>query len=43
AAYLEGRLPVDKLITKRIALENIQVGLDALVAGEQGRVIIANE
>ena len=27
AAYLEGRLPVDKLITKRIALENIQVGL----------------
>ena len=43
AAYLEGRLPVDKLITKRIALENIQVGLDALGAGEQGRVVIANE
>ncbi|HMM54496.1 MAG TPA: zinc-dependent alcohol dehydrogenase family protein [Candidatus Desulfobacillus sp.] len=38
--YQAGRLPVDKLITARITLEDINAGFDRLAAGEAVRQVI---
>jgi alcohol dehydrogenase len=38
--YLEGRLPVDRLITQRIRLEEVNEGFDRLAAGEAVRQVI---
>ena len=40
AAYLEGRLPVDRLISKRVGIEEAQPALDAMLTGAEGRVVI---
>ena len=39
-AYLDGRLLLDELITDRIALDDINVGFDALRAGSAVRTVI---
>lgn len=39
-AYLEGRLPVDRLISKRVGIEETQLALDAMLTGAEGRVVI---
>jgi len=38
--YLDGRLPVDKLITGHIALDDINTAMDRLEAGSVLRQII---
>jgi alcohol dehydrogenase len=38
--YQRGRLPVDKLVTHRIGLEEINEGFEVLASGEAGRVVI---
>ena len=40
ALYAEGRLPLDLLITERIALEGVPQALDALRAGEGARRVV---
>ena len=39
AAYIDGRLPVDRLITKRIQIDEIQDAIDLVVTVE-GRIVI---
>lgn len=39
-AYLHGRLPVDRLISKRVGLGSIQQALDAMLTGTEGRTVI---
>ncbi|HEY9212477.1 MAG TPA: Zn-dependent alcohol dehydrogenase [Ancylobacter sp.] len=39
-AYLDGRLKLDELITRRIALEEINAGFDALKRGEAIRSVV---
>ncbi len=41
AAYLQGRLPVDRLISKRVAIQDIQLAIDAMLTGAEGRTVIA--
>ncbi len=43
ALYRAGRLPVDKLITSRIALDDINAGFDRLASGEAVRQVIVFE
>ena len=38
--YKQGRLPVDKLLTDRLALENINEGFDRLDRGEASRLVV---
>jgi S-(hydroxymethyl)glutathione dehydrogenase/alcohol dehydrogenase len=38
--YLQGRLHLDDLISRRIALEDINEGMDALNTGEIARSVI---
>ena len=38
--YLNGRLSIDELITRRYALDEINEGFDALSRGEDGRGVI---
>ena len=40
SAYLGGRLPVDRLISKRVGLGAIQQALDAMLTGAEGRTVI---
>ncbi|HVL55695.1 MAG TPA: zinc-binding dehydrogenase, partial [Burkholderiaceae bacterium] len=40
AMYRSGRLPVDRLMSERIALDQVNEGLDRLAAGETVRQII---
>lgn len=40
AAYLDGRLPVDRLISKRVGIEETPLALDAMLTGTEGRVVI---
>lgn len=40
AAYLEGRLPVDRLISKRVGIEHTRLALDAMLTGAEGRAVI---
>jgi S-(hydroxymethyl)glutathione dehydrogenase / alcohol dehydrogenase len=40
AAYLDGRLKLDELITGRIGLENINRGFDDLRAGRAIRTVV---
>ena len=40
ADYLEGRLPVDRLISKRIQIDEIQDALDLMLTGREGRIVI---
>ena len=40
ALYHAGKLPVDKLITSRISLDEINAGFDRLAAGEAVRQVI---
>ena len=39
-AYLDGYLPIDKLISKRVPITEVQQGLDAMLAGTEGRTVI---
>ena len=39
-AYVQQRLPVDKLISKRLRLQDINEALDAMLTGAEGRVVI---
>ena len=39
-AYLEGQLPIDRLISKRVPIAQVQQGLDAMLSGTQGRTVI---
>ena len=41
AAYLQGRLPIDRLISKRVAIQDIQLAIDAMLTGAEGRTVIA--
>ena len=43
AAYLDGRLPVDRLISMRVPIQAIQDALDAMVAGTVGRAVIIHD
>lgn len=38
--YLDGRLTLDPLISQRIALEDINLGYEQLIAGETARSVI---
>jgi alcohol dehydrogenase len=38
--YKAGRLPVDRLVTRRIALDEINEGFDRLAAGDEVRQVI---
>ncbi|MYI13065.1 MAG: zinc-binding dehydrogenase, partial [Acidimicrobiales bacterium] len=40
AAYLAGRLPVDRLISKRVRIDEVQQALDAMLSGTEGRTVI---
>ena len=40
ALYLAGRLPIDKLVTHRIKLDEINLGFDRLANGEAIRQVI---
>ncbi len=40
ALHLAGRLPVDRLVTHRIALDEVNEGFDRLVAGEAVRAVV---
>ena len=40
AAYLDGLLPVDRLISKRVPIENVQEAIDAMLTGTEGRSVI---
>ena len=40
AAYLAGRLPVDRLISKRVRIDDVQQALDAMLSGTEGRTVI---
>jgi alcohol dehydrogenase len=40
ALYLQGRLPVDKLLTGRLALEDINHGFDLLHEGKATRQVV---
>ena len=39
-AYAQGQLPIDRMITHRFALEDINKAFEVLVKGEAGRIII---
>jgi len=39
-AYAQGQLPIDRLITHRFALEDINKAFEILVKGEAGRIIL---
>lgn len=39
-AFAQRRLPVDKLISKRLRLQDINEALDAMLTGTEGRVVI---
>jgi len=39
-AYVQQRLPLDKLISKRLRLQDINEALDAMLTGAEGRVVI---
>ena len=39
-AYVQRRLPLDKLISKRLRLKEINEALDAMLSGAEGRVVI---
>ena len=43
AAYLDGDLPVDRLISKRVPIENIQEAIDSMLTGTEGRTVITFE
>jgi Zn-dependent alcohol dehydrogenase len=38
--YLAGRLPIDRLVDSRIALEEVNAALDALESGRGSRRVI---
>lgn len=38
--YKQGRLPVDKLLTARLSLDEINTGFDRLAAGEDARIVV---
>jgi S-(hydroxymethyl)glutathione dehydrogenase/alcohol dehydrogenase len=38
--YLDGRLPIDKLITQRFALDEVNQAFDHMRAGAHGRSVI---
>jgi alcohol dehydrogenase len=38
--YQTGRLPVDRLLGERLALEDINAGFDRLASGEAGRQVV---
>ena len=40
SAFLEGRLPVDRLISKQVRIEDIQDAIDAMLTGSEGRSVI---
>jgi Zn-dependent alcohol dehydrogenase len=42
ALYKSGALPVDKLLTHRLTLDNINVGFDRLATGEAVRQVVVN-
>ncbi len=42
-AYLDGRLPVDRLISKRVPIEEVQDAIDAMLSGTEGRAVITFE
>lgn len=39
--YLKGSFPVDRLITKRVDIDDVQLALDAMLAGTEGRTVIS--
>ena len=39
--FQSGRLPVERLVTHRIALEQINEGFDLLASGDAGRILMA--
>ncbi|MEC9473750.1 MAG: zinc-binding dehydrogenase [Actinomycetota bacterium] len=39
-AYLDGHLPVDRLISKRVPIEDVQLAIDAMLTGVEGRTVI---
>ena len=41
AAYLQNRLPIDRLISKRVLIQDIQQAIDAMLTGVEGRTVIA--
>lgn len=40
AAYVDGKLPVDQLITKRVRIDDVQEAIDAMLTGTEGRSVI---
>ena len=38
--YLEGRLPLDLLITERITLDDVRMALDAMRGGDGARRVV---
>ena len=38
--YLDGRLPVDRLITNRFALDDVNEAFDLMRAGAKGRSVL---
>jgi alcohol dehydrogenase len=39
-AYRRGRLPLDRLISHRLALDEVGVGIDAVRSGDATRVVL---
>ena len=39
-AYLEGQLPVDRLISGRYCIDDVQHAIDAMLSGREGRTVI---
>ncbi len=40
-AFLQGQMPIDKLITHRFGLEDVNKAFDVLVKGKAGRIVLA--
>lgn len=38
--YLAGRLPVDRLISERVRIGEVQEAIDAMLSGAEGRAVI---
>ena len=39
-AYLEGRLPVDRLISKQVGIDRVHDAVEAMLTGTEGRAVI---
>ena len=40
---MQERLPIDRLISKRVPIQDIQQAIDAMLTGTEGRTVITFE